>query len=116
MYFNLFPLDLGREGKKQSVLIPRFLARAKQMVPGIEMRKTWDSSIRLVRTLCLLAYIPIRSVRSLRLLAYIPIRSVRTLCSAIFKLIPFPSAHGPSGRRCSPEAGELRVAVRGMNL
>ena len=40
MYFNLFPLDLVREGKKQSVLIPRFLARAKQMVPLIEMRKT----------------------------------------------------------------------------
>ena len=26
------------------------------------------------------------------------------------------SAYGPSGRRCSPEAGELRVAVRGMNF
>ena len=26
------------------------------------------------------------------------------------------SAYGPSGRRCSPEAGELRVAVRGMSL
>ena len=34
----------------------------------------------------------------------------------IFKLIPFPSAYGPSGRRCSPEAGELRVVVRGMNF
>ena len=26
------------------------------------------------------------------------------------------SANGPSGRHCSPEAGELRVAVRGMNF
>ena len=26
------------------------------------------------------------------------------------------SAYGPSGRRCSPEAGELRVAVRGMSF
>ncbi len=58
----------------------------------------------------------IRFVRTLRLLAYIPVRSVRTLCSAICKLIPFPSAYGPSGRRCSPKVGELRVAVRGMNF
>ena len=50
------------------------------------------------------------------MLAHIPVRSVRTLCLVISKLIPFPSAYGPSGRRCSPEAGELRVAVRGMNF
>ena len=36
--------------------------------------------------------------------------------SSICKLLQKLSAYGPSGRRCSPEAGELRVAVRGMNF
>ena len=44
------------------------------------------------------------------------IRLVRMLRSAICKLLQKLSAYGPSGRRCSPEAGELRVAVRGMNF
>ena len=38
------------------------------------------------------------------------------LRSTICKLLQKLSAYGPSGRRCSPEAGELRVAVRGMSF
>ena len=52
----------------------------------------------------------------LRLQTYIYLRSVRTLRLVVYKSHPFPSAYGPSGWRCSPEAGELRVAVRGMNF
>ena len=45
--------------------------------------------------------------------------SIRLICmlrSAICKLLQKLSAYEPSGRCCSPEAGELRVAVRGMNF
>ena len=44
------------------------------------------------------------------------IRLIRMLRSAICKLIQKLSAYGLSGRRCSPEVGELRVAVRGMSF
>ena len=45
--------------------------------------------------------------------------SIRLICmlrSAICKLLQKLSAYGLSGRRCSPEVGELRVAVRGMSF